>query len=470
MPPLQQVSRDRPSRRAINRDLPPLESPRAARRKPERKPVGGVRAKRAPATPRPAVSAARAPQKPPSPQGKKSPTKARPNAWKLPPAGAVSAAPKLSAPEEGKLPALEGSKRASSAARRGRPGGELPPRTPGPAQGGARRGPAPLPSQAAAIPPPASQQLPAPGAGTLSWYRDWLRTEAGWIVRSTGRVFLPRGINVIARELATDAIPSWRSGLGLDDIALGALSEGWHINLLRLTLDPAAVLANDSLQLASLDDLISAAAYVGMHTLLALDVPAPPPVSEIASSEMAGALMLLAARYQAEPAVLFELCQPDASYGRDWPLAASVVIGLTRRQHGASLLFVGGVERPDLRPSFPLRVMPDTPIAHVVYTLAIGGNGSTLGAYSELRPFLQVWPTFASKWAPGGAGLSPLADIEALQLEQTGTGFAAWNWNAEPRLVADAGRGNLAPTGSGMMVQRALSRPTLDTVATFNRR
>jgi len=83
---------------------------------------------------------------------------------------------------------------------------------------------------------------------------------------------------------------------------------------------------------------------------------------------------------------------------------------------------------------------------------------------------MQTWPTFASQWIPSGAGLSPIAEIEAIQLEQTGTGFVAWSWNHDPRLVVDAAAGVLASTDTGMMVERALSRPALDRAASFNRR
>jgi len=277
-------------------------------------------------------------------------------------------------------------------------------------------------------------------------------------------------VSVVAGGLTSEPAPAWRSGLGLGDIALGWLADTWKVNLIRLVLDPGAVVGADASALASLDDLIASAALVGMHTLLVMDVSAPPGVQQVAASEMVQGLVRLAARYQSEPAVLFELCHPDARFGDDWPLSAAVAVGLTRAQHPASLILVGGVDRTALRDSFPLRITADTPIAHLVYTLSVGEKSSGLGIHSELRPFLQTWPTFASKWTPGSAGLSPIAEIEAVQLEQTGTGFAAWTWNSEPRLVVDAAGEDFSPTAPGLMVQRALSRPALDRVGTFSRR
>jgi hypothetical protein len=165
------------------------------------------------------------------------------------------------------------------------------------------------------------------------------------------------------------------------------------------------------------------------------------------------------------------LCQPQADFRADWPLAALVAIRSIREQHPGSLIFGGGADHAEFAGAFPLRIPPNTAVAHVVYTLSVASDGAPqLGALSALRPFLHSWPTFASMWSPGGVGLSPIADIEALQLEQTATGFAAWNWNSDPKLVVDAAGGDFAPTGRGSMVQRALSRPAIDRTAALGRR
>ena len=288
-------------------------------------------------------------------------------------------------------------------------------------------------------------------------------------MRSTGHIVVPRGVNIVASDLTDSPSPAWRTDLGLSDDAFTMLAEIWRINLVRVMLMASDVVRADALGLASLDDLIASAAAVGMHTLLAVDVPEVPGANDMAASDMAAALTLLAARYQAEPAVLFDVCRPDAALPRDWPLAALVAIGMIRQQHPASLIFVPGADRPEFSRAFPLQVVRDTAVAHLVYTLAIGDGAAQLGARSPVRPFVERWPTFASKWSPGGVGLSPAADIAAVRLEQNATGFAAWNWNAEPRLVANAARGTFSPTGSGLMVQRALSRPALEMTATYGR-
>jgi hypothetical protein len=310
----------------------------------------------------------------------------------------------------------------------------------------------------------------------LSGSLDWLRTEAGWTVNSLGEPVILRGVAVVgASSPGTAATATLRDSLGLGDAALALLGTDWKINVIRVSVNPSVVLqgtgtVGPDVWVAQLDDLVTCAASSGCYTLLALDVQTPPSADQVSVSPMAAALVYLANRYQNEPAVLYELCQPDADYGPDWPRAAAVLIGLIRSQHPGSLLFVGGVDRPALTAAYPLRITPTDPFGHLVYTFGVSGTSSPLGTNSGLRGFLQIWPTFASKWLIGDTALGRLADIEATQLEQTATGWAAWSWDGDPGLVVDPKAGRFTPTRFGLAVKRALAEPRFSPAAVFTRR
>ncbi len=319
--------------------------------------------------------------------------------------------------------------------------------------------PAP-PAAATASTAPAAAVAPVPESSDAI---RWLRTHEGYVVDGNGRGVVFRGVTVDGLDaVAPTADQSLADALGLNDAGFSTIVDSWKLNLIRVPFQAQTVLAgNGALSntdvLAGLDDLIEAAAEARAYVMLSQQ--ASPGVA-LPDGPVFEAWNMLAARYADEPAVLFEPFASDSPLAGNWLDAALMLVGLIRSQHPGSLLFLGnGTGRADLG-GLPLRFSTGDPAPNVVYTISVDAAHPPNGMDARLADWTASFPLVACPWSNGGPQFDRASEFAAEFFSRYGLGWIAANWNAAPRLVADAAGGDLAPTEWGLTVLRAVSLPT----------
>ena len=257
-----------------------------------------------------------------------------------------------------------------------------------------------------------------------------------------------------------------------------ALNQDWALK--RPGYDPEPYLS-------ALDFVIDAAASHGAYTLLDLqwlDAVTPrgansdgsanfvPPLPNLLSLEL---WPELAARYAAEPAVLYDIFNephdalpddevPLLGMGSDgatspltsrrvtmaeWQPWALQLIAAIRGQNPAALIFVPGTNWAyDLR-GFPL------PVDGLVYSTHVYRNkgrnwDEAFGCLS------QTHPVFAGEWGGGAEDIQWGLDLIAY-FQQHHIGWTAWSWSDYPHLLDAPVTAGYRPTLFGRVVRDALS-------------
>jgi hypothetical protein len=280
-------------------------------------------------------------------------------------------------------------------------------------------------------------------AGLESPELPWLRTEESELVAWGGEPFLLRGVGVRGLDEAVAGGLPLREALALDDGNLEQLSERWGANVVRLPFAAETIAAAD---LTGLDELVGALTASGVYTLLALEPPIAGGETPLPDAETHRAWRLLAERYQGEPGALFEPYAATAPLADGWQAAARELVHTIRSRHQSSLLLL------------PKSGGELGPLHNLVYAVRLApGSGTRLD--ERFAAFAARQPVLVSDWREEGLDPAGPATTTAGLLERHRLGWCAGNWNAHPRLVADAAANRLAETRFGLAVRRALAAP-----------
>src|SRR5262249_31479924 len=150
--------------------------------------------------------------------------------------------------------------------------------------------------------------------------------------------------------------------------------------------------------LLGLDDLIAQADAAGCYVLLAVK-PAPDIDGILPGDDDYLCMRVLALRYQDQPAVLYEPFASTAVFARNWRGIAQAVIGTIRREHPASLIFVGnGSGTADVR-GLPLTFSTSEAIYNLVYTIRLTPQTLNTVDRPSLHVLTQSYPVFVSEWS-----------------------------------------------------------------------
>jgi hypothetical protein len=317
--------------------------------------------------------------------------------------------------------------------------------------------------------PPLQKSATFPSSAPLPAIEDeqglsWLSTQGSFIVDENGNAIYLRGVTVIGFDsVSPGPNQTVAQALALDDVGLSSLSDGWGVNLIRVPLTSHAVLlGNDSLSandlLSGLDDLIYQSESVGCYVLLALK-PASERDGILPSDDDYLSMRTLALRYQDQPAVLYEPFASVSALAPNWLGIAQAVIGTIRPQHPASLLFIGnGSGTADVR-ELPLTFTTGDAIYNLVYTMRLTPQLMNTVDRLSLQALAQNYPVFVSEWSDSGPDFGRSSALSAELIASCTVGWAAANWNAEPRLVFNAAAHEFSATRWGMEAQRGLAQP-----------
>ena len=300
---------------------------------------------------------------------------------------------------------------------------------------------------------------------------------------TTGAPVMLRGVNRSGLEYCDPDELGFLSGAGICRAEMQAIVQGWHCNIVRLPFNQDFVLhgrgglSGEQYQQA-LDQAIAWNSMFGAYTLLDLqwldaeriyggdrNFVAPLP-----NMDSVALWTTLAARYQDEPAVLYDVFTephdrlPDDPYPLNkedgttyppgqfqvtmamWQAWARVLAGAIRAQNPQSLIFIPGVNW-----AYDLTGMPLN-LGNAVYSTHVYSNKGTdwAGAFGNLA---ATSPVYVGEF--GGEDTSgDLAFVGKLlaYLEQRQIGWTAWSWFNDPFLVT-----RYAPTKFGALVQKQLA-------------
>jgi len=297
---------------------------------------------------------------------------------------------------------------------------------------------------------------------------SWLGTSGSLVVDENGEAVLLRGVNVVGLDHAKlESGQTLSEALALSDSALTILTGLWGVNVVRLPFSARTVLeGNDSLSaealLSGLDQAVADVASAGAYVLLALQSSALDDATPLPDEATHECWQLLAARFQDEPGVLYEIYAASTPLAAGWADAANRLIGVVRREHPASLILVSGASAGADISDLPLRFSTGEPVHDLAYTVRVAPQLAPFSRDPRFRFFAQSYPLVASQWFDSGPDLGRAADLATQLFERYGIGGIGWiaaNWNAEPRLVTDAAARNYAATRFGNAVRRALGLP-----------
>lgn len=292
-----------------------------------------------------------------------------------------------------------------------------------------------------------------------------LKTDNSFVADDNGDAVTLRGVTV--RGLDTLALPQGQTfpdALALDDRNLSVLTGLWHANLVRVPfqaqtiLDGAGALSPADI-LAGLDEVVAAVAAAGAYVLLALEAPAGGATPLAPDTNALQVWQQLAQHYEAEPGVLYEVFASASSLASNWLQEAANLVATIRQQNASALVFLGSGSGDVSVAGLPLRLSTGASAVNIVYTINVSPAHHPLPDDGDLRALTESYPVFAAEWSNGETDFGRLSGYVADLLERYGIGWAAANWNADPRLVVDAAHHDFTPTGWGLIVQRALTLP-----------
>ena len=322
--------------------------------------------------------------------------------------------------------------------------------------------------------------------GQLSHGLPLLTVAGNRIVNAaTGAPVLLRGLNRSGLEYSDPDEQGFLSGAGICRAEIQTIVKDWRCNIVRLPFNQDFVLrgrkglSGEQYQQA-IDQVISWNAMFGAYTLLDLQWldahriygGARNFVAPLPDTESVTLWSTLAARYQDEPAVLYDIFTephdrlPDDPYplnkedGTTYPANQFIVTmdmwqpwarklaGAVRTGNPRALIFMSGVNW-----GYDLVGMP-IDLSNVVYSSHVYSNKGTdwAAAFGNLARTAPVFVAeFGGEDTPGG--LDFVSWLIAY-LQQRGIGWTAWSWFNKPFLV-----NRYAPTKFGALVRQQLAAP-----------
>lgn len=294
----------------------------------------------------------------------------------------------------------------------------------------------------------------------------WLSTEGNTIVDQNGYAVDLRGVTVAGLDrVAPGPDQSVAEALSLDDANLSVMTETWGMNLVRVPFHARTALeGNEALSpdevLSGIDNIVEKVAGYNAYTLLALQAPVVSGAATLPDASVFECWRLLADRYQSQPAVLYEIYSASLPIAGDWLGTAPRLVGVIRRENPASLLFLGNGGGDEDIAGLPLRFTTGEPIFNLVYTVRVSPRPLQASFDAAFQGFADSYPIFVPEWTAAGPDLERVQELAASEFASYGLGWAASNWNAEPRLVANSLKHDFTLTRSGSVVRRAMALPT----------
>jgi len=318
--------------------------------------------------------------------------------------------------------------------------------------------------------------------GELSGGLSWLRVNGNRIADLDGRPVLLRGLGLIGLDDAPpDADGSFAAGACLTATDIDAVLDG-GANVLRVSINRSRVLqglgdASSWDYIADLDRIISRAASRGAYTILSLRrldetsvfgtierAGGDPIVNRIAPQpdyDTVGMWRVLAERYAAEPAVLFDLytaphtALPDDLSGLEtswdlWALWVRMMVAEMRTAHPRALCIVAGIDWGTDLSGFPVIGTGGEPVPNLIYGARLFRDGRS--PWEVMTTLARVAPVLVTEW--GGGPLDAVwASQVASRLQAMGIGWIAAYWNG-PTVE---GVPPLSTSAFGASVKRALA-------------
>jgi hypothetical protein len=292
-----------------------------------------------------------------------------------------------------------------------------------------------------------------------------LTTAGNSVVKEHGSAILLRGVTVAGLDTAALAPgQSLPAALSLDANNLALMTGVWGINLVRIPFQARTVLSGTGAipaasVLSGLDLAVATLSAAGLYVLLALEASpggATPPAPDALTVQ---AWQLLANRYRNEPGVLYEVFASPAPLAANWPQTAAGLLAAIRQQNPAALAFVsggnGGVDVSQL----PLRLPNGDLVPNVVYTVTVSPQSPPGADGDPLSAFADLYPVFASQWSDNADNPSRMSPYAAEFFGRHQIGWAAANWNADPRLIMNAANQVFTATAWGTIAMRAAKLP-----------
>ena len=320
---------------------------------------------------------------------------------------------------------------------------------------------------------------PSDAMGTLSALQaenpslSRLTTSGNFILDENSNAIALRGVTVVGLDTAAPASgQTLPDALGIDGNNLAVMTGTWGLNLVRLPFQAQTVLSGTSgfsagNLLAGLDLAVAFISDTGAYTLLALEAPPAGKVPPAPDASTLQALQMLARRYQNEPGVLFEVFASPLPLAANWLQAAAALVTTIRQQNPSTLIFVssgnGGVDVTGL----PLQLPTGTPVFNLVYAVSVSPESFPGPDNGPLGVFADLYPAFASTWSDDPSNVSRLSPYAAEFFGRHSIGFAAANWNADPRLVTDAINHDFTATSWGLIAGRAATLPVRQLLKPF---
>ena len=316
---------------------------------------------------------------------------------------------------------------------------------------------------------------PADAAASLATMRaegprpSRLSTSGNFILDDAGKTIALRGVTVVG--LDTVAPPSGETladALSIDSDNLALMTNIWGLNLVRLPFQAQTVLAGNGTVpagkiLAGLDLAVTLISEAGAYVLLALEATADASLPDASTQQ---AWQTIAKRYKDEPGVLYEIFASAERLAAGWPQAALSLIGTIRAQNSAAMIFVNTGNRGDST-GLPLLLPTGVPVFNVVYTVNVSPQNSPGPDDGPLASFADLYPVFVSTWSDDAANPSRVSPFAGDFFARHSIGFAAANWNADPRLVSDAVNHDFTSTAWGLIAGRAATLPVRQKLKPF---
>jgi hypothetical protein len=296
-----------------------------------------------------------------------------------------------------------------------------------------------------------------------------LSTSGNFILDDTGNTIALRGVTVTGLDSAVPGLgQTLPDALSIDSDNLALMTGIWGLNLVRLPFRAGTMLTgNGTLSagkiLAGLDLAVTRITEAGAYVLLALEAD---PGSSLPDIRTQQAWRLLAKRYKDETGVLYELFASAEPLATGWLPAALSLVGTIRSQNSAAMIFVNTGNSGDLT-GLPLLLPTGDPIFNVVYTLNASPPNSPGPDDGPLASFADLYPVFVSTWSDDATNPSRVSPYFGDFFARHGMGFAAANWNADPRLVTDAVNHYLTSTAWGLVAGRAAKLPMRQMLKSF---
>ena len=308
------------------------------------------------------------------------------------------------------------------------------------------------------------------------------------------RPVLLRGVNRSGLEYSEPGTDGFLAAARITQDEIREIVQGWRANIIRLPFNQDWCLNgrgafSAEAYLDSLDQVIEWAAELGAYTILDLQWLDADTIYGTTENPVQGrtanhvppapnenTLTLwrtLAARYEDEPAVIFDILNephdvladdphplnmvgPDGEVttsdetrlsAQQWSKWASLLTAAIREIKPYGLIMVSGVDW-----AFDLSgVQVNAP--NIVYSAHIYSNRRKKDWKKALGRYRDI-PLFVGEWGGTDEDLDFGTELASVMRER-GLGWAAWSWADFPRLVSDPG---FTPTPFGSLVRSELSR------------